>query len=340
MADEAVAISYEDLAEIEDEFAEIDDEILRKQNELSKPVYAKRAEAIAKIPNFWPLVMEQAPMEIEDCITHQDSAIFAEHLTNLTVTRPDIEDGKRGNPRSVNITLEFSPNEFFTDTVLEKAFSYRRASDGWTGLVSEPVKVHWKKGKDLTDGLTEAAIALWDARRKVDDTTAKGLPEYKTLEKKVEHWNGSNTSFFTWFGWVSGRRYVSAEESEKANKEYAARKEARKEARKLGKKSEAESPEDQDEEEPEDDSVVEVHQQGEEIAACLAEDVWPNAIKFFTQAQELDDNPEAGFEDNDMDDEESEEGDDEPIDIRSLVQGKENGRSRDDSGPPSKRVKK
>lgn len=335
MAEDAEPISYEDLAEIEDDFAQIDDEILRRQYELSKPVYAKRAQAVAKIPSFWPLVMEQAPMEIEDCITHQDSAIFAEQLTNLTVTRPDIEDGRQGNPRSVSIKFEFTPNEYFTDSVLEKQFWYRRASDGWTGLVSEPVKIHWKKGKDLTDGLTDAAVALWDVRTKAGDMTAKDLPEYAALEKKVEHWNGSNTSFFTWFGWVSGRRYVSAEESEKANKEYAARKNARKQ----GKKSEAEELEEQGEE-PEDDSDVEVHQQGEEIAACLAEDVWPNAIKFFTQAQELDDDPEADFEDDDMDDEDAEEGDDEPIDIRSLVQGNEKGRSRDSSGPPSKKVKR
>ncbi|KAK4544208.1 hypothetical protein LTR36_004418 [Oleoguttula mirabilis] len=332
MAEDISPISYEDLAEIEDAFAEVDDEILRRQYDLSRPLYEKRAQAVAKIPSFWPLVMEQAPMEIEDCITHQDSAIFAEHLTNLTVTRPDIEDGKKGNPRSVNIKFEFSPNEHFTDRVLEKRFWYRRASDGWTGLVSEPVKVNWKKGKDSTDGLTSAAVALWNARKKVGDLTAKGLPEYRALEKKVEHWNGANTSFFTWFGWVSGRRYVSAEESEKASQEYA----ARKEARKHGERSEAESPEDKDEEEPEDDSLVEVHQQGEEIAACLAEDVWPNAIRFFTQAQELDDDPEADFEDDDLDDEDDV---DEPIDIRSLVQDKEKGRSRDSSGPPSKKIK-
>ncbi|OTA22546.1 hypothetical protein BTJ68_14257 [Hortaea werneckii EXF-2000] len=66
---EVAPVSYEDLALIEEEFAEVDDEIQRKQHELSKPLYAKRAEAVSKIPNFWPLVMEQAPMEIEDYIT-------------------------------------------------------------------------------------------------------------------------------------------------------------------------------------------------------------------------------------------------------------------------------
>lgn len=336
MADEMAAVSYEDLAAIEDEFAEVDDEILRRQYELSKPLYAKRADAVSKIPNFWPLVMEQAPLEIEEYITTQDSAVFGEHLVNLTVTRPEIEEGKQGNPSSVSIKFEFSPNEYFSDTVLEKACWQRRATDGWTGLVSEPVKIHWKKGKDLTDGLTDAAVALWEARKKVGDMTASGLPEYKALEKKVEHWNGANTSFFTWFGWSSGRRYIGAEESEKASSEYAARKEARKRGEKTGA---AELVEEEEDDEQEDDQAVEVHQQGVEIAVSFVEDIWPNATKLFTQAQGLDDMSNADFEDEDME-EDAEEGDDEPIDIRSLVRSKEKGRSRDSSGPPSKKVKK
>jgi len=338
MAEEIISpISYEDLAAIEDDFAEVDDEILRKQYELSKPLFAKRNDAISKIPNFWPLVMEQAPLEIEEYIKSADSAIFGEHLVNLSVIRPEIEDGKYGSPKSVSIKFEFSKNDHFSDETLEKHCWYRRTSDGWSGLVSEPVKIHWKKDKDLTDGLTDAAVALFEARRKVGDMSATGLPEYKALEKKVENWNGGNTSFFTWFGWVSSQRFVSAEESEKADKVYAARKDARKRGEKTGV---TEAPRDEDEDdEQQDDSAVEVHQAGEEIAYTITDDIWPNAIKFFTQAQEDEAMSDADMED--LDDEDAGEGDDVPIDIRSLVQGKENGRSRDSGGPPpAKRVKK
>ena len=336
MSEEELApISYEDLAEIEDAFAEVDDEIMRRQYELSSSLYARRAEAIAKIPSFWPLVLEQAPPEIEDYITHRDSAVFAEHLVNLSITRPQIEGGKNGNPRSVDITFEFSANDYFEDTTLVKRCWYRRASDGWAGLVSEPVQIKWKKGKDLTDGLTDAAVDLWIARQKAGDSSAKDLPEYRALEKKVENWNGANTSFFTWFGWVSGRRFVSIKESEKANANYT----ARKKARKAGSKSDAEDIDESDVGEEEDDSAVEVHQYGEEIAASLAEDVWPNAIKFFTQAQELDDNPEADFEDSDLDGDNDSEGEDQPIDLRSLVQGKDKARSTESFGPASKKQK-
>ncbi|KAI7522382.1 hypothetical protein KC331_g19268 [Hortaea werneckii] len=336
---EVAPVSYEDLALIEEEFAEVDDEVQRKQHELSKPVYAKRAEAVSKIPNFWPLVMEQAPMEIEDYITPLDSAIFAEHLTNLTVTRPELEEGISGNPKTFTIKFEFSENEYFEDKVLEKTFWHRRAADDWVGLVSEPVKVHWKKGKDSTDGLTDAALALFEARKKIGDFKSTSVPEYKALEKKVEA-NGGNTSFFTWFGWVSTRRFVTVEESEKANKEHAQRKAARKagkrpDAAEIEKEAEKEEVEEEDEE---DDSMVEVHQGGEEIAVTISDEMWPQAIKLFVQAQEAEDISDIDMEE--FDDEDLDDAEDEPVDIRSLVQGKEK-RSRDSSGaPPPKKAKK
>ncbi|KAI7137049.1 hypothetical protein KC343_g13249 [Hortaea werneckii] len=336
---EVAPVSYEDLALIEEEFAEVDDEIQRKQHELSKPLYAKRAEAVSKIPTFWPLVMEQAPMEIEDYFKPLDSAIFAEHLTNLTVSRPELEEGKSGNPKTFSIKFEFSENEFFEDKVLEKTFWHRRAADDWVGLVSEPVKVHWKEGKDSTDGLTDAALALFEARKKVGDFKSNAVPEYKVLEKKVEA-NGGNANFFTWFGWVSNRRYVTAEESEKANKEHA----QRKAARKAGKKPDAAEiekqaeEEDAEEEDDEDDSMVEVHGAGEEIAVTISDEMWPNAIRLFVQGQEAENMSDIDMEE--LDDDDLDEGEDVPVDIRSLVQGTEK-RSRDSSGaPPPKKAKK
>jgi hypothetical protein len=309
---------------------------VRKQYELTSSIYAKRAAAIKKIPNFWPLVLEQAPLEIDQYIQPHDSRIFAESLINIEVRRPELDGGKAGNPRSLSIKFEFTPNEDFEDTVLEKHFWYRRAADGFVGLVSEPVKIHWKEGKDLTEGLTDGAVALFEARKRIGDMTAKGLPEYTALNKKVESWNGMNTSFFTWLGWVSGRRWISTEESEKAVEEYK----AEKEKRKAGVKPEIP---DEPEEAEVDDEDVEVHQAGEELAISFAEELWPNAIKFFTEAQEADDISEADFEDDDMDGLE-EDGDDEPIDIRALVQDKGGkSRTRDSTGgagPPSKKQKK
>lgn len=307
---------------------------MRKQHELSKPLYITRQAALAQIPGFWPLVFEQAPPEIDQYIQPEDSRIFGESLVSLEVTRPDA-----ANPRSFTLKFEFSADEDgknFEDTVLEKHFHYRRATDGWAGLVSEPVKVHWKKGKDLTNGLNDMALALWEARSKAGDMTKQDLPEFAALKKKVESWNGLNTSFFTLFGWVSGRRYVSAEESEKANKEIAEKKDRRKKGE---KSSEGDEPTEEDEVEEKDDQDVEAHEAGEELAISIADDLWPGAIKYFTQAQEMEEMSDVDFEEDDMDEDEDDDDEDgEPLDIRALVESK--GKKRESCGPPAKKQKR
>lgn len=304
---------------------------MRQQYELCKGPYAKRAEAIAKIPNFWPLVFEASPPEVDGYIHPEDSRIIAESLLSLEVTRPELEISPQGSPRSISIKFHFKENDRFTDTVLEKKFFYRRASDGWVGLVSEPVKINWKEGKDLTEGLTDLAYALFEARKKKGDMLAKSVPEYNALKKKVEHWNGANTSFFTWFGWVSSRRWVSAEESSAANKDL----QSRRDARKKGEKVELPLP-DPEQDEKNDDSEVEVHESGDDLAISFADDIWPNAIKFFTQAQEMGELSDADFEDDDMDEDGDEEV--EAIDIRALVDADKRKRTSD--GPPTKKQKK
>lgn len=330
MAEEVPQVSYEDLALIEEEFEDVDTEILRQQYKLSQPAYAKRTETLAKIPNFWPLVFEQAPMEVDGFIQAQDSRIFAESLLNIKVTRPEIDDPK-GSPRSLTIEFEFKPNDDFEDTVLTKTFWYRRSSDNEVGLVSEPVKINWKKGKDLTEGLTDGAVALWEARKKTGDMTGKGLPEYTALKEKVENLSGANTSFFTFFGWVSSRRWVSKEESEKANKEHQEKRAARQRGEKV------EEPEEEEDEDDIGDSEVEVHEAGEHLAITIAEDIWPNAIKFFSQAQELGDMSDVEFEEDDEEDDD-EEG--EPVDIRALVDASKKKKRVSDTAPPAKKQKK
>ena len=301
-----------------------------KQYELSEATFARRASAIAKIPNFWPLVIEASPPELDSFVHPQDSKIFAESLTSIDVTRPEIHTG---HPRTIHVKFEFKENDFFSDTTLEKTFYYRRAKDGWVNLVSEPTKIHWKKGQDLTEGLTDGAFALFEARKKAGDMNKKDLPEYTALKKKTQTSNGQNTSFFSWFGFVSSKRWVSAEESKAAFEEFHTLMAKRKNG------EDVEIPHEDDEEDEDDeeygDQAVEVFDNGDDLATVLAEEIWPNAIKYFTQAQEIgdEDMSEMDFEDLDEDDEE-----DEPIDIRALV-GKKNKRQ-SDVGAPSKKQKK
>ncbi|TKA80111.1 hypothetical protein B0A49_01356 [Cryomyces minteri] len=342
MEEETSPVSYEDLAQIEDEFEQIDTEIMRKQYILSAPVYAKRQAAIARISHFWPLVFEQAPVDIDQYIQPSDSQLLAECLTGLNVTRFEVPLGPEriseevGNPRSVCITFEFAVNDWFTDQVLEKKFWYRRAADGWTGLVSEPVKIHWKKGKDLTMGLTDAAVRLWEARQKAGDMRAVKLPEYEALAKKVA--SDQSPSFFAWFGFVTARRWVSAEESAKAEKERESRRNKRKEG-----EEKAASPEIDISDDAFDDQNAEVMPTGDELAISIGDDLWPGALKYFTEAQENadDEMSEADFEDDDA---EGGSDDEAPIDIRSLVtsKGKDKDKSKNkaEDGPPKKKQKK
>jgi hypothetical protein len=186
------------------------------------------------------------------------------------------------SPRSFSIKFTFDNNEWFEDKVLEKKFWYRRANDGWTGYVSHPTKVHWKKGKDLTHGFTDAAFKLWEAKKKQDKATngsdkskpSAGLPEHKELVKKLERHDPTSSGFFTLFGFISDRRYVTPEESTTA---VAADKERR---AKILKGEPA--PEVVEEEEVHEDSDVEVCPHGADLATVLMEDVWPNAIKYFS----------------------------------------------------------
>ena len=144
-------------------------------------------------------------------------------------------------------------------------------------LVSEPVKVNWKKGKDLTQGLTDAAIKLWDAQHKTANGSggkaAADLPEKKEIIELIDG-SDSASQFFALFGYVGEQGYITAEESKKN--------EAAEQERRAKAKS---GEEDDDEDEPMelDFEEAEVCPQGAEIAITIAEDIWPNAIKYFSE---------------------------------------------------------
>lgn len=326
---------------------------MAKQYALSAPLYAKRQEVVSKIENFWPLVFEQSPPDVDRYITPNDANIFAK-LKSLDVKRFEIPMGPEkiqsgaGDPRSIAIRFEFDDNDYFSNSVLEKKFWYRRSKDGWSGLVSEPVKIDWK-AEDPTAGLTDAAFAVFEERKKAGDMKKKGFAAHKKLLDLIENHNVDNTSFFAWFGYVSATRYVSAEESAQANKEYKERQNKRSKGEKV------ESPEPEEEDMADMSGDDEVHPEGDELAQLIAEDVWPNAIKYFSecenppwlppanlrtaQAQEMEDMSEMDFED--MSDEDDDE--DEPIDLRALVgKGKPKTKpsSNDVDGPPKKKQKK
>ncbi|KAH7079738.1 hypothetical protein FB567DRAFT_449342 [Paraphoma chrysanthemicola] len=336
---EVLMARFEELRVLETEFEDVELEIIRKAEALHAPLYKKRAEFIARIPHFWPLVFEQAPPEIDNFIQPSDSKVFAECLDTFDVSRFELDDPK-GSPRSFSLKFGFKENEYFEDKVLEKKFWFRKTQD-WAGLVSEPVLIHWKKDKDLTGGLTDAAYKLSEARKKLATDTSsdqarkkeKKLPEYQELANKIETSLESSISFFGIFAFVSGYRWVSAEESEKVTKED----QAKLEKIKRGEKIEEDEDEDED---TQDYQEVEVFPGGDEVVTIIAEDMWPNAIKYYkgTFDEEEDDEDLSEIEMSEGDAMEEDESDaEDPVDIRALV-GK--GRKSDQSPPAKKQRKK
>jgi hypothetical protein len=270
---------------------------------LTTPLYARRHKTVSQIPNFWPLVLEQAPPDIDQYIQPSDSALLLSSLISLSVWHFQLEETPAGDPRSVSIRWEFAENEYFEDQVLEKRFWYRRAKDGWCGLVSEPVGIQWKKGKDLTAGLLDLVCKAWEsdlvrqqivpnnsssgggdgslsagAERGSATTKEAGMtPEQKALKKKIDQTGMGGLSFFAWFGFIG--RKVSAKESEEATRREAERREGRRQGHKI------ESPvESENEEGGEGPGMnLEIFPDGDDLAVAITEDLWPGAIKYFSE---------------------------------------------------------
>ncbi|KAH8664161.1 nucleosome assembly protein [Xylariales sp. PMI_506] len=333
MADamEVSNVTYEQLVDLEREFEEIEVEIIRQQAALSKNAYEKRQKTVAEIPNFWPLVFEQAPPDVDQYIQPSDAAVLLSSLKSFSVSRFEIEDGSKGDPRSVAFKFEFNENEYFEDTVLEKKFWYRHGKDGWAGLVSEPVPIKWKKDQDLTEGLLDMVLTVWEQDKKKDSTNGSGpinpkdlTPEQKALHDKIQKTGLGGASLFAWFGFRGAP--ISAEESQEALKKEKEEQKLRAEGKPVPEDDdevpqlvEAKENGDEEDEDFEDFLAFEIFPDGDELAIALSEDLWPSAIKYFTQAQEQDALSDADFEelegmdeDEDEEEEEDEEDADEP----------------------------
>lgn len=309
---------FKELQQTNDLLNDVDLEISAKQWLLTQPAFAARKQTIAKIPGFWAVVLDHAVSELEAAVTPRDMTIFQEALTDIEVERPEIPASAKptdigvaafGEPRTVTIKFHFKPNAYFHDSVLAKTFYYRHGTDDSAGLVSEPVKVNWKSAdKDVTEGLNDAAYALWQAQvtnpgqklnealtgdaRKARDAAAKELPEYKTLARLIEEKELGATSFFNFFSYRG--RWTSAAEDAQAKAERAAKRAA----------GTLHDPVDEDDDEEEDfpEEDVETFPPGHDVAVTLADDVFPSAIDYF-----LDDEIDSDLEIDDDEDDEDEE---------------------------------
>ncbi|CAN8095391.1 unnamed protein product [Discula destructiva] len=317
-------VTYEQLNDLSAEFDDAETELMRQDVLVKQPLYKKRHELVAQIPNFWPLVFEQAPPDIDEFIQPSDSALLLTSLTSFSVSHFEVEEGSQGDPRSLAFRFEFNDNDHFEDRVIEKKFWQRRSKGGWSGLVSEPVEIRWKAGKDLTGGLLGMVKKVWDARQsrpqeegsKVKELTA----DERALKRKIENTGLGGMSFFAWLGYVGHN--VSAEESRQATEEARQERLAR-QAGTAPSNGEDKDEEEDDDDDEDDENGLEIFPDGENLAIALSEDLWPSAIKYFTTAQEQDEASDDDFESDagdEKDEEEAAYSDQEP--------------------PPAKRVKK
>ncbi|GAO18584.1 hypothetical protein UVI_02021720 [Ustilaginoidea virens] len=289
-------VHYEQLDDLEDDFDQVDLEILRIQDKMTRDLFAKREKTICQIPNFWPLVFERAPPEIDEYIQPTDAAVIAS-LKSLSVERFELPDG---HPRSVSIKFEFAENDYFENTTLEKKFWWRHAKDGWEGMVSEPVDINWKPNKDLTNGLLSLANKIHQedkAGKREEQTPAK-----KELIKKLETTSLDAVSFFNFFGFRG--RFITEEESREAARAEEEKRKARKEGKEV---DEAKLDADEDEDEDDGEYEFEIFPNADDVALTIAEDLWPEAIRYFREGEELAALSEMDFEDDDEDEDEDEE---------------------------------
>jgi hypothetical protein len=283
---------------------------VRKSVPLLKPLFQKRNEIITSPEiqsDFWIRVFSNAPAEIDEYILPTDAGALGQSLKNLTVERFEVNDKGEGEPRSLRLTFDFhtgEENPFFENARLVKDFYWRKqlikTSSGkrrtWEGLVSDPVRINWKKGMDLTKGLLDAACDLFEAEKK-NGGDRKALPEYEALVKKVEaaeteamkddedeegdddDISPAGISFFAFFGYRG--RDVSAEQSKVATKEDDER------WAKIAKGEKVEGEDEEDDDDEDDDELLddleeaEIFEDGEELAIAIAEDLWPDALKYY-----------------------------------------------------------
>ncbi|KAG7002329.1 hypothetical protein G7Y79_00027g060210 [Physcia stellaris] len=273
---------FAELAEVEKRFEALEIEILRTSYIKSKPIYADRARLIKQVPGFWPTILQSddAPPAIEPAIQSCDLQILSS-LKAIEIARFEVDDDpSHGDPRSFKITFQFDHNDYFENEALEKTFWHRRSKDGSTGLVSEPVKIKWKKNMDPTEGLLDLAVDAFN-----EDSNGR-------LVDRLEESDSSSPSFFAFFGYRG--RSITAAESAKVMDDQSKGSEGGS-ATNLPKR-EQESPEEDltsiikrtiSTDENQDDPLVhEIYPAGDDLAIAICEDLFPGALRYFAQASE------------------------------------------------------
>jgi len=138
--------------------------IEQKYNNLRKPFYTKRAEMIAKIPNFWVTVFVNHP-QISALLDEEEEESL-HYLTSVEVEEfADIKSG-------YSIKFQFFDNPYFTNSLICKKFMLTDNGE----QTCQSTEIKWKENMDLTKRQNES-------NQKIGGKRAHEEPE----------------SFFSWF---------------------------------------------------------------------------------------------------------------------------------------------
>ncbi|KAL1788319.1 SET isoform X1 [Sigmodon hispidus] len=110
----------------------------QKYNKLRQPIFQKRSELIAEIPNFGVTTFVNHP-QVSTLLGEEDEEALR-YLTRVEVT--EFEDIKSG----YRIDFYFDENPYFENKVLSKEFHLNESGEP----SSKSTEIKWKSGKDLT----------------------------------------------------------------------------------------------------------------------------------------------------------------------------------------------
>ncbi|KAF9330216.1 hypothetical protein BGZ91_000227 [Linnemannia elongata] len=125
-------------AEVEDGVSEDEEEEDEDEDDEDKDI-----EKVEGIPEFWLTALKSHP-HFADIITEKDEEAL-KHLVDIRMSYFD-KPGFR-------LDFEFSPNEFFTNTILTKTYFYQDEPGYGGDFVydhAEGTKIDWKEGKDMS----------------------------------------------------------------------------------------------------------------------------------------------------------------------------------------------
>lgn len=314
--DTGISEAFSALAKLEQDFAVVELDALRQSEYAKRELYTNRSKLLQQIPSFWPTVLGAGPDEFQAILSENDGEVLAS-ITNLNIERYQIKSDTEGEPRSLRFTFEFD-SELFEDKSVTKDFEFIANDDvqGGGGYVSKPVNFKWTKaGKkkgvnkmlDLAEQLYQAEMALGSTDKKdksqwaIDHKSREGLWQFEKLRDAMEKEEekamdgedvDSGRSFLDWFGYRGAVGLVVPDATP---------------APERSDKNGEEEDEDEDEDDTADPTLdIEIFPAADDIATALAEDLWPNIMDYFMQAQDEDD------DDVDVDMSGDEEDDDAP----------------------------